>query len=103
MKFKRNPQKLITNKTAQTANDVIIKSLTPLKHWVKTLTFDNGRKFSWHDRLAKALDYGAYFAKLYHSWERGLNKNHNGLLRQLFSKKMALDISEKEAFIGQRI
>jgi IS30 family transposase len=31
------------------ANDAINKLLTPLKHWVKTLTFDNGREFSWHE------------------------------------------------------
>ncbi|SMN16428.1 Mobile element protein [uncultured Candidatus Thioglobus sp.] len=68
----------ITNKTAQTANDAITKLLTPLKHWVKTLTFDNGREFSWHEKLADRLECGTYFAKPYHSWERGLNENHNG-------------------------
>jgi IS30 family transposase len=31
----------IANKTAQNANDAINKRLTPLKHWVKTLTFDS--------------------------------------------------------------
>ena len=73
--------------------------ITPLKHWVKTLTFDNGREFSWHEKLAENLDCNTYFAKPYHSWERGLNENHNGLLRQFFPKRMALDsVSEKEAF-----
>ncbi|WP_139682551.1 IS30 family transposase [thiotrophic endosymbiont of Bathymodiolus puteoserpentis (Logatchev)] len=89
----------IVNKTAQNANDAINKRLTPLKHWVKTLTFDNGREFSWHEKLAENLDCNTYFAKPYHSWERGLNENHNGLLRQFFPKRMALDnVSEKEAF-----
>jgi IS30 family transposase len=46
----------IVNKTAQNANDAINKLLTPLKHWVKTLTFDNGREFSWHEKLAENLD-----------------------------------------------
>ena len=27
-----------------------------------------------------------YFAHLYHSWERGLNENTNGLIRQYFTK-----------------
>ncbi len=40
-----------------------------------------------------------HFSKPYHSWERGLNENYNGLLRQFFPKRMALDnVSEKEAF-----
>ncbi|MBA5248402.1 MAG: IS30 family transposase, partial [Gammaproteobacteria bacterium] len=84
---------------ACSTNDAIIKLLMPLKRWVKTLTFDNGREFSWHAKLAEKLECSTYFAKPYHSWERGLNENHNGLLRQFFPKQMALDdVSEKEAF-----
>ena len=89
----------IANKTAQAINDTITKLLTPFKRWVKALAFDNGREFSWHDELAQSLDCSTYFAKPYHSWERGLNENHNGLLRQFFPKQMALDnVSEKETF-----
>ncbi|CAC9521144.1 Mobile element protein [uncultured Gammaproteobacteria bacterium] len=32
----------------------------------------------------------SYFAKPYHSWERGQNENANGLLRQYFPKTMSL-------------
>ena len=77
----------------------INKRLTPLKHWVKTLTFDNGREFSWHEKLAENLDCNTYFAKPYHNWERGLNENHNGLLRQFLPKRMAL----RKKHLGQQI
>ena len=87
----------IAHKTTKLTNAAILKLLKPIKHWVKTLTFDNGREFSWHDKLAKKLKCKTYFARPYHSWERGLNENHNGLLRQFFPKTMALnDVSEKE-------
>jgi IS30 family transposase len=35
---------------------------------------------------AKALEASVYFARPYHSWERGLNENTNGLLRQYWPK-----------------
>lgn len=56
----------------------------------KTLTFDNGKEFSHHEKLAKAMGVSVYFARAYHSWERGLNENTNGLLRQYFPKKTSL-------------
>ena len=40
--------------------------------------------------ISQALDCDAYFAKPYHSWERGQNENANGLLRQYFPKSMEL-------------
>jgi len=68
----------------------LIKLLTPIKEMVLTITFDNGKEFAKHESIAKALDCNAYFAKPYHSWERGQNENANGLLRQYFPKAMGL-------------
>jgi IS30 family transposase len=44
-------------------------------------TFDNGREFAKNAQIAQKLDCKTYFAKPYHSWERGQNENANGLLR----------------------
>ena len=64
----------------------IIRILRPIKDRVKTLTFDNGSEFVRHEKIAKALDAKTYFAHPYSSWERGINENTNGLLRQFFPK-----------------
>ena len=36
--------------------------------------------------ISQALQAQVYFAHPYHSWERGLNENTNGLIRQYFPK-----------------
>ena len=43
-------------------------------------------KHHHNQTVAKGLDAQGYFAHPYHSWERGLNENTNGLLRQFFPK-----------------
>lgn len=81
----------VPRKEAVLVKDAIIQALQPLKNWVKTITFDNGREFCQHNEIAQQLECETYFAKPYHSWQRGLNENHNGLLRQYFPKKTRLD------------
>jgi IS30 family transposase len=68
----------------------IIDLLRPHKKQCKTLTFDNGKEFAEHEFIAQCLQAKVYFAHPYCSWERGLNENHNGLLRQFFPKKTNL-------------
>ncbi len=53
---------------------------------VRTTTFDNGKEFSRHEVFGKAVGATCYFARPYHSWERGLNEHTNGLIRQFFPK-----------------
>lgn len=73
--------------TAQEVKTAIIKALEPYKAQVHTITFDNGKEFSYHLEIAKTLETSTFFAKPYHSWERGANENMNGLIRQYFPKK----------------
>jgi IS30 family transposase len=54
---------------------------------VRTITNDNGGEFTRHKETAKKLKAKIYFARPYHSWERGTNENINGLLRQYFPRK----------------
>jgi IS30 family transposase len=66
--------------------------LRPHKDKCYTMTFDNGKEFAEHETISAELDVDVYFAHPYHSWERGLNENSNGLLRQYFPK--GIDISD---------
>lgn len=70
--------------------DAIVSLLQPIKKFVKTITFDNGKEFVRHEEIAAATECDTFFAKPYHSWERGQNENGNGLLRQYFPKTMKL-------------
>jgi len=78
------------NRTAQEVTSVILERLKPLAPQVQTLTYDNGKEFAMHQKISKDLDACGYFAHPYHSWERGLNENTNGLVRQFFPKGMDL-------------
>ena len=51
------------------------------------MTADNGKEFANHQFVAKQLNVDHYFAKPYHSWERGSNENLNGLVIQYFKKE----------------
>jgi IS30 family transposase len=81
----------VARKEAESVKEAIIQALQPVKDWVKTMTFDNGLEFCHHGEIAQQLECETYFAHPYHSWERGLNENHNGLLRQYFPKQSPLD------------
>ena len=62
--------------------------LAPLPEALRqSLTFDNGKEFAQHEALARSLGLDVYFAKPYHSWERGTNENTNGLIRRLHPKQ----------------
>jgi len=83
----------------------IERLLTPYKDMVHTITYDNGREFAAHETINECLGCRSYFAKPYHSWERGLNENTNGLIRQYFPKNADLrEINREElSFVMNRL
>ena len=52
----------------------------------ETMTVDNGKEFADFKNLEVELGVSVYFARPYHSWERGLSENTNGLIRQFIPK-----------------
>ena len=73
-------------KTAEAVRNAVVDGLTPYIDRVHTITYDNGREFADHEGMASDLEARIYFAHPYASWERGLNENTNGLIRQYFPK-----------------
>ncbi|MCX2781851.1 IS30 family transposase [Microbulbifer thermotolerans] len=76
----------LTGKRAGLLSGAAVDHTIHLKDKIKTITFDNGLEFAEHGVIAKGLDADIYFAHPYASWERGINENTNGLIRQYFPK-----------------
>jgi len=63
----------------------------------KTVTLDNWREFVWHYTWKDLCWLDTYFADIWQCWQRWLNENTNGLLRQFFPKKRSmLNLTQKE-------
>ena len=77
----------LKSKDADELADKVCETLQPWKDTLKTITSDNGKEFASHQKIADTLGINFYFAKPYHSWERGSNENLNGLIRQFIPKK----------------
>jgi len=77
----------LSRKTAAETLCAMTGLLKPFKSLVHTITCDNGKEFSCHKEVAASLEASMYFAHPYASWERGLNENTNGLIRQYFPRK----------------
>jgi len=77
----------LATKAAAEMKDTSIELLAPLLARVHTITVDHGKEFCEHELIAAGLQARVYFAHPYASWERGLNENTNGLVRQYFPKK----------------
>lgn len=89
---------LLKKVNTKTANIVANKTIESLKLYpVLSITADNGSEFAYHEKISRELNTDFYFAHPYASWERGLNENTNGLVRQYLKKGSSFsDVTDVE-------
>ncbi len=84
------------SKNSHIVANEIKRLMHPFKKKVHTITTDNGLEFSQHKVVSKSLKCDYYFCDPYSSWQRGLNENINGLIRQYIPKGSSFEnISKK--------
>jgi IS30 family transposase len=83
-------------RTSEQLNRRLIDLIQRQNGKVKTITVDNGTEFHGYKQIEKKTGIKFYFANPHSSWQRGLNENTNGLIRQYLPKGMSMK------FVSQR-
>jgi len=98
--------RLLPDKSASVVSAALIGMLKDMP--LASLTKDRGLEWADHEKIALRLNVEVYFCRPYHSWEKGLVEQHNGLLREFWPKDLALDtltpqtVSRAEARLNAR-
>ena len=84
-------------RTTKELNKAVIRLIKKQHRPVRTITADNGTEFHGFKDIEDKTGTLFYFATPHHSWERGLNENTNGLIRQYLPKgKSMAHITQKD-------
>jgi len=97
------------SKEAKEVTEAVCALFAPLPQAARLgLTLDNGKEFAKHETMARTTGMDVFFARPYHSWERGTNENTNGLVRRLYPKKCSfaeigkLELKRIDAYLNDR-
>ena len=80
----------LEDRTAASLNRRVIRLIRRHGAAFETVTADNGTEFHDYKGIEARTQALFYFARPYHSWERGSNENANGLIRQYLPKGVSM-------------
>lgn len=81
----------LNNKTTASLNRRVLQLIELSGKPFKTITADNGAEFNQYRQIEALTGIKFYFSTPYHSWERGLNENTNGLIQQYVPKGESME------------
>jgi IS30 family transposase len=76
----------LSDRTKESFNRGVVRLILRHEGAFLTVTADNGTELHGYERIERSTGVVFYFARPYHSWERGSNENANGLVRQYLPK-----------------
>lgn len=101
-------EKLSSKQSKEVSEKMKARLTTFNSSWIKTITFDNGKEFAGHQKIAELLNVKTYFTRPYTSQDKGTVENRIGVVRRFFPKKTDLNkvgferVKEVEMLINQR-
>lgn len=81
----------VESKDAEIVSQAIIERLSKVNNsWIKTLTYDNGKEFAFHEQVTDKTGAKAFFTRPYTSQDKGTVENRIGVVRRFLPKRTDL-------------